>query len=698
MDGSVGRALPLVLVASACGGATGQVTPVKQGGEARERERMEAGDAAASMRPPSVWESAAELEAWCARALAGAGVAKRELYAHMAGGDAPAEATVLEPFHRMLVSLDDAEGWASLLFSVHPDEAVRQAAQSCQEKVAAFKSDVNLDRTLYEAFAGLPLDGLDEHTRRFASKQLEAFELSGVDKDEATRTRLGEIDEEIVRLGQRYGKNIREDVRELVLDGPEALAGLPEDYIAAHPPGPDGKIHITTDYPDFFPIQSYSPDAKLRRDLYALFGARAWPKNQKLLARLLELRAEYASIIGYPTWASYHAVDKMVGSADVVRTFIADVARSARPRMERDLAAVLEAKRKDDPEAKRVEVWDRFYYVGKVREARFDFDSREVRPYFPFEAVLQGILDLYGELFELRFERDDGAPVWHPSVSAWVMFKGEERLGRFYLDMHPREGKYKHAAMFPILTGTSGERDPMASLVCNLPDPSDGDGKALLEHSDVVTFFHEFGHLIHHLLSRGARWIPLTGIHVEWDFVEAPSQILEEWAWDPAVLARFARHVETGEPIAAETVARMREAEEFGKGVHVMRQVFYAAFSFLLHDREAKGLDLDAFTDEIYRDYSPYPRVPGGKVFANFGHLVGYSSMYYTYQWSLAIAKDLFTRFESAPGGLLDRETAQAYRDWILVPGGTVDPDTLVEGFLGRPRNLEAYKAWLERE
>jgi thimet oligopeptidase len=247
--------------------------------------------------------------------------------------------------------------------------------------------------------------------------------------------------------------------------------------------------------------------------------------------------------------------------------------------------------------------------------------------------------------------------------------------------------------MFPLQTGLEGGQMPIGSLICNFPDPADGDGLALMEHSDVQTFFHEFGHLIHQLLARRGTWVTLAGINVEWDFVEAPSQILEEWAWDPGVLARFAKHVETDETIPAALVAKMRAADEFGKGVHVMRQIFYTAFSYFLHARDPKGLDLDDFTDEMYKKYNPYRRIESDHVYANFGHIIGYTSMYYTYQWSLVIAKDLFTRFKKA--GMLDSPTATAYRKAILEPGGTVDAASLVEDFLGRPSNLDAYKDWL---
>ncbi|MEZ4267320.1 MAG: M3 family metallopeptidase [Myxococcota bacterium] len=651
-------------------------------------------DASAGEAAGPVWQSAERLTGECTAALDKA----KRLRAEISAADASArtEAGTLVPFNTMLRSLDMASGWAGLMFSVHPDEAVRQAAQTCQEDLSRFQNDVNLDRGLFDAVAAVDLAPLSPQSKRFAEHLLRDFRRSGVDRDEATRKRLAEIHEEMVRLGQDYQKNVRDDVREITVADASALAGLPADYIAAHPAGADGRIHISTDYPDFFPVQTYAESGDLRRELYITYMQRGWPANTELLVQLLKLRGEYAGLLGYPNWATYNVEDKMARDTKTIERFLKQVAELARPRAKKDLAQLLTRKRKDDKKAKAIEVWDRFYYVGKVREQKYDFDARDVRPYFSYPRVRQGILDLYGELFGLRFVLDPNAPVWHPSVEAYRVWSGDEDLGGFYLDMHPREGKYKHAAMFPIQTGLQGGPTPLATLVCNFPDPSTGDGRALMEHGDVVTYFHEFGHLIHHLLAQKSPWVTLAGINVEWDFVEAPSQILEEWAWDPTVLQRFARHIDTDEPISAELVARMRGAEEFGKGVAVMRQVFYAAYSYFLHIQDPKTLDIEAFTDGIYREYNPYPRLPEAKVYANFGHLIGYSSMYYTYQWSLVIAKDLFTRFAKA--GILDREVARAYREAILEPGGSVDASDLVTPFLGRPFGLDAYKEWLQRE
>lgn len=679
---------PIVLLSAllaACGGTTPPPAPVVPA--AAPPTLPEAPIATAEAGPPPAWQSPQALTATCDAALAAAEARRAQLKGPMGGERIPEE--TLQAFDQMVLALDTTNGLVGISSQMHPDEAVRTAGEECEKRIAKFISEVGLDRALYEVIAGVPHEGLAPDAKRYLDRLLRDFRRSGVDKDEATRTRLAQLNEEMVKIGQDYSKNVRDDAR--FIEVPVAgLKGLPDDFIKSHPPQANGLVKITTDYPDFFPFQEYAEDGKLREALYSAFDNRGFPANQQLLIDLLSKRSEYAKLLGFSDWAAYQAEDKMVKTAERVDGFIRQVADATRPRMEADLKELLIRKRKDNKKAERVEVWDRFYYASKVRAEQYAFDGRTVRPYFPYTAVKQGIFDLYGELFGLRFEPIKDAVVWHPSVEAWNLYAGDERIGRFYLDMHPREGKYKHAAMFPLQTGLASGRVPMATLVCNFPDPKTD--AALMQHGDVTTFFHEFGHLIHHLLARKARWSSQAGMSVEWDFVETPSQLLEEWAWSAPVLQRFAKHHETGEPIPTDLVQRMKTADEFGKGVAVMRQVFFAAYSFFLHRQDPKALDIDAFTSEMYKSFSPYAAIQGSHFYASFEHLVGYSSSYYTYQWSLVIAKDLFTLFE---GKELDPAPMKRYRQIVLEQGAMKDASVLVEEILGRPYNLDAYRKWL---
>jgi thimet oligopeptidase len=276
-------------------------------------------------------------------------------------------------------------------------------------------------------------------------------------------------------------------------------------------------------------------------------------------------------------------------------------------------------------------------------------------------------------------------------VLVYDVVRGHIPLGRIYLDMHPRDGKYKHAAQFPLKDGVRGVQLPEGVLVCNFPDPRSG--TALMEHDDVVTMFHEFGHLMHHVLGGHQRWVTQSGVATEWDFVEAPSQMFEEWAWSYETLSRFARHYKTGEVISEQLVDRMRDADKFGLGTVTVQQIFYAALSLELHRADPGRVDTNAEVKRLQTQYTPFRFVDGTRFHTSFGHLVGYSAMYYTYQWSLVIAKDLLTPFEQR--GLLATDTTFAYRDKVLVPGGSRDAAELVRDFLGREYDFVAFERYL---
>jgi len=315
-----------------------------------------------------------------------------------------------------------------------------------------------------------------------------------------------------------------------------------------------------------------------------------------------------------------------------------------------------------------------------------------MRPYFEYGRVRAGLMGLVERLFGVRFVARGDVDVWHPEVECFDVLAGEQLLGRIFLDMHPRADKYNHAAMFPLTVGRAGRRVPECALVCNLPRP--GTEPALLQHSDVETFFHEFGHLIHHVFAGGTRWAGISGVATEWDFVEAPSQLLEEWVRDAPTLATFAVHHETGEPLPAEMVAKLRAADEFGKGLFVRQQMFYASLSLELYRRDPAGLDMVAVEKEAMERLTPYKHVDGTYMHLGFGHLDGYSAIYCTYMWSLVIAKDLFSVFKHE--GLLNPAPAKRYRRAILEAGGSKPAAELVRDFLGRPYDFSAYQQWLD--
>ena len=577
---------------------------------------------------------------------------------------------------------------------MHPEEAFRTVGDEVHQEVQRFLTELFLNRPLYQAFAALDVEVEDYETRYAVFKILRDFRRAGVDREEEVRAKIKELQDEIVAVCQEFDRNIREDVRAIRVDSSAELEGLPEDFIDSHLPDENGIVTVTTDYLDLIPVLKYADRASVRRRLHREHLNRGYPLNMEVLDRLLAKRRELAEILGYASWADYVTEDKMIESAQAAEEFIDRIKELAGPRSEEDYRALLDEKRKDDPEATHIQAWDRRYYAERVRDAQHDFDSKEVRAYFSFEMVLEGLLTITSRLFGVRYEPVRG-PTYHESVRLYDVFQGEVRLGRIYLDLHPRKAKFTHAAAPTVVSGVRDIQLPQKLLMCNFPDPDKVEGPALMDHIEVVTFFHEFGHLIHGIFAGNGRWAYNTPDYLEWDFNEAPSQLLEEWAWDVEALQSFAIHHETGEPIPGELVDRMGGADALGRGLSARRDMFMAALSLNYHTRDPTGMDTTAVARELQGRYDLVPWFEGTHLQCSFLHLDGLSALVYTYRWSLVIAKDIFTRFQ-AQRSLLDPTEAERYRTLILTPGSARPAAELVEAFLERPRSFEAYEAWIK--
>ncbi|AKU18849.1 peptidase M3 [Luteipulveratus mongoliensis] len=595
----------------------------------------------------------------------------------------PAEALdVLRRWNDVAIAMANASSVSSLMAEVHPQQPVREAAEAAMQRVDAYSTDLGLDRDLFDIISGVSRDGLDAAATRVLDHALRDFRRSGVDRDEGVRARLKELAEQELLTGQEFGRNIREDVRTISVT-PEQLDGMPQDWLDAHPVGEDGQATVTSDYPDSVPVRTFATDRTTREAMAKASLNVGWPANDAVLQRLFALRAEHASILGYGSWADFDAEVKMIGQGSAIKEFIDRITELSGDSAERDKAVLLTRKQQDIPDATDVISPDVQYYSEVVRREQHSVDGQLVRTYLDFGRVRQGLLDVTGRLFGLSWRPAEDAAVWDKDVTAYDVLRDGARIGRIYLDLHPREGKYKHAAQFDMVRGVRGAQLPEGVLVCNF-------NRGLMEHDEVVTLFHEFGHLIHHVLAGDQQWVGFSGVATEWDFVEAPSQMLEEWAWDADVLATFATNA-AGETIPADLVHRMREADDFGKGFQARTQMFYAALSLDFHT--ARHEDLTARVEQLQSDYSVFPYLPDTHMHTAFGHLDGYSSGYYTYMWSLVIAKDMFSAFDRRD--LFAPAAAQRYRDRVLVPGGSRDAAVLVSNFLGRAYTFDAYAAWL---
>lgn len=594
--------------------------------------------------------------------------------------------SVLDPYDDAWLRAESVAAECGLMQQVHPDAAVRKVAEDMLIAVTRFTTRVHQSKPLFDTLARLR--PADDGERRLVEVTRQLMKRSGVELDGAAKGRVRELREENTKLGQEFLRNIRDDVRSIDVE-PDRLAGMPDDFVRAHPTT-NGRARITTDYPDYIPFMAYADDPRARRDLFIAFGSRAVPRNIEVLETMIRTKHEIARTLGYRSWAELQTEDTIAGSAAGVRKFLREAAEMARERGKREHAQLLERKRRDDPRADVIHEWEISYLQEQVRATEVGFDAREVRPYLEYRAVRQAILDLNGELFGLEFSRASD-PMWHPSVETFDVAIDGEHAGRISLDMHPRPNKYKHAANFGYRPGALGKQKTHSVLVCNFPDPNASAGPALMEHREVVTYFHEFGHLVHSLMRGRVPWARLAR-PVEFDFIEAPSQFLEQWIFDHGVLRRFARHVETGKPIPEQMVERLRAARDFGRAVQTERAIFMSMVSLEYHDRDPKDLDTTKIWQEIARQWSPTVIDPASKFHASWTHMPSYAAMYATYTISRALAEDLTVGFGA---DVMNVAQARRYRDIVLGQGGLKPALTLVHEFLGRPHDLNAFREWL---
>ena len=559
-------------------------------------------------------------------------------------------------------------GEASVMAEANPDPAIREAGDTCQQRTSDVMTRLSLSRPVYERLSSIDTTALNEREAFLLARTLRDYRRSGIDKDEQTREKVRAINADLAEISTAFSKNLREIQGKVVLESVDALMGMPQDYIDAHQPDENGQITITTDYPDTGPIYSYSPNEALRKELRKVDADRAYPENVEPLRQLLEKRYELATLLGYPNWAAYVTEDKMTGSPEVAEAFLSRVETAATDAAGIEYQRLLAKLVETQPDADSVPEWSSSYLAEQIRQSDYALDSQEVRQYFAYDEVRSGIF-------------------WDESVTAHEMYHNGELIGRFFLDMHPRDGKFKHAAAFPIRFGPTSDGVPVGALMCNFPAGDHTTG--LMEHRQVETFLHEFGHLIHDMFSGQPDFASLSMGNLEWDFIEAPSQMLENWVWDYDTLAKFAVNAD-GETIPRELVAKMNAARDFGTGLGTLRQLLYAGVSLNYYNRPPDEVDFDEIWNERQSALSPFEALPDVHRYVSFGHLDGYSAIYYTYQWSLAIATDMFTEFEK--NGLRDPDTAARYRDNVLAPGSSKPAAELVHDFLGRDWTPEAYE------
>ena len=680
-------------------------------GKEAESSIVEAGSERAQTLKLRPWmlKSTGALESWVAAALARHQAALAALLA--AEGQRTPKNT-LRLYDNAIAELGEAGSLLNLLDSVHPEKAMRDTAQAEIQKIAQAGVALGLNQDVYRALSEMSLDSLGADsasaaTRHYAERTLLGYRLAGVDRDEPIRKRLAELQEKATLLSLTFGRAVQEGGKQVIVEDASELAGLPADFLASHQPVAEGehagKIVLTTEFPDYLPVMTFAESAALRRRMLLAYQTRAYPTNRQVLLDLLAVRREIADLLGFATWADYATADQMMESSAKMQAFLDELEAATREGAAKEYASVLAFAREHArqhnqllPEA--IDSASRGYWLELYRRSAYDFDSQSVRPYFAYERAEQGVLALVEQLFRVRFATVPDAEVWHPSVKTFDVYDAlggqqeDHKLGRFYLDMHPREGKDKWFSAHPLIPGIAGRQVPEAALICNFPEQT-ADDPGLMQQSDVVTYLHEFGHLMHAILGGQQPWAGISGIATEGDFVEVPSQMLEEFFRDPVLLAGFAHHYQTGEPIPAELVQRMNRAGAFGRADSVRTQLFYTSYSLDTHRLDPATLDLDALLVEDYRRFLPYTWVEGNRLYASFTHLTGYSSNYYTYLYDKVIALDFFNLFPRT--NLLDERVATRYRETVMAAGGSRPGKAIVQEFLSRAQSPEAFTKWV---
>ncbi|MGA2270798.1 MAG: M3 family metallopeptidase [Bryobacteraceae bacterium] len=606
--------------------------------------------------------------------------------------------------------LDCAMAVVHHLESVATYPELRAAFNAVQPEVSAFYSGIPLNEGLWKGIQtyaatqeGAALAG--EH-RRFLDKTVDTFRRHGADLDAAGKKRLEDIDVELTQLTTRFSENVLDSTNafELLITSQAELAGLPATALAsarasAARKGRDG-WRFTLQAPDYFAVMTYLDNAAIRRQMYGAHCVRGtasqWD-NRPLITRILDLRREKARLLGFPDFADLVLEDRMAHNGARAMTFLEELKAKTERRFREENRELLEFRRSlEGQDAPQLEPWDIAYYAEKQRATLYDFDEEALRPYFPLERVAAGLFDLVNRLYGIHVSEEPGVPVWDPLVRYYNVHDDGAFLGGFYADWYPRENKRGGGWMDALITGgpTPGGFQPHLGLICGNLTPPVGGQPALLTHREVETIFHEFGHLLHHLLSQ-VEIRTLAGANVAWDFVELPSQIMENWCWERQALDLFARHWETAEPIPDGLFQKMKRARAFRAANAQMRQLGFGFVDLLLHTRYSPQRDGDpvAYTRALLQEFLPAPLPPEHAMIAAFTHLfgspVGYGAGYYSYKWAEVLDADAFTRFRDQ--GIFSREVGSEFREKILSRGDSVDPAELYRGFMGRdpdPRAL----------
>jgi oligopeptidase A len=614
-------------------------------------------------------------------------------------------ANTMLPYDLATENLGNAMAFVRHLESVSNSPELREAVSVIDPEVSTFYSNIVLNPKLWEALKSVPEAGLDKVEHRFLTKEIEGFRRHGADLDPESKKRLTEIDVELQKLCTKFNENVLDATNafELIVEDEALLSGLPESAIAAARASAESKgkagYRFTLQAPSYVAVLTYLDHADIRRQLWEAYNRRCLEgeyDNRAVMKRILELRREKARMLGFFNFADLVLADRMAQRGQIAREFLHELEQATRERAQAEQAELEKFRAELEGSMQPMHPWDLGYYAEKQRKALFDFDEEELRPYFAVDRVVNGMFQLCERLFGIEVREIPGAQVYEPDVKYYEIWSGGKMMGAFFADWFPRESKRGGAWMESLRTGgpqPDGSFLPHLGVICgNMTEPVDGK-PALLTHREVETVFHEFGHLLHHCLSE-VKIRSLSGTNVPWDFVELPSQIMENWCWERESLDFFARHWQTNEPIPEELLQKMRRARTYRAASAQMRQLAFGTLDLVLHiDYDPKTeADPVEIANSVIQKFNPVKIPTGFSMVLGFTHLfsspVAYAAGYYSYKWAEVLDADAFSRFQEE--GVLNPNTGRAFRENILAKGNSEEPTDLFRAFMGRDATNEA--------
>lgn len=589
---------------------------------------------------------------------------------------------------------DRTEWTIEAMSYLHPDKATRDAATDTEISLAAFKTDKNFREDIYELVKAYSetddAANLEGEEARLLEKTMRDYRRRGFELNPEFRQLLAEMQKQLDEKTAKFSQNIRDDNTQLTLTL-DQLAGVPASTLERMEQTPDGNYIMKAASPEALSILTHASNRDVRREIIVTRTTRLLDKNVPIIDEVTSLRRDMATLLGYESWAHFKLEERMAKTPETVQSFYNQIIPGITDQSKKEARAMeqlLHADGYDDV----LQSYDLAYYENKQREQDFHIDEEKIAEYFPLETVLEGLFEINGSMFGVNFVENKSAATWHKDVRAYTIFDtaSGNKIGDIFLDLHPREGKYKHAAAQGLVLGRElpdgSYRTSAAQMMTNFPSPTETK-PSLLTHDDVETLFHEFGHILDGTLSK-ARYSTFSGTRTERDFVEAPSQINENWAWDKAVLRRISQHYQTGAPLPDDMIDNMIAARDHNIAMFTGGQISYGLYDMTLHGPNAQMSLSDIW--KAANAHRPIPRIEGTFMPATFDHLMGgYDAGYYSYLWSDSIGQDLFTPFLEA--GILNPEVGMRWRKEIYETGGTKDAIELIRNFLEREPNNKAF-------